>query len=76
MPNFKRIGGGPWKNVQKSDDLTWNDPFVIPAGQLLLNWMIESLLDNTLFLSINCSSLLLYNFSSILENWDNRDIGL
>ena len=26
MPNFKRIGGGPWKNCQKSDDLTWNDP--------------------------------------------------
>ena len=23
MPNFKRIGGGPWKS---SDDLTWNDP--------------------------------------------------
>ena len=28
MPNFKRIGGGPWKNGQKSDDLTWNDPYV------------------------------------------------
>ena len=28
MPNFKRIGGGPWKNGQKSDDLTWNDPEV------------------------------------------------
>ena len=28
MPNFKRIGGGPWKNGQKSDDLTWNDPHV------------------------------------------------
>ena len=26
MPKFKRIGGGPWKNVQKSVDLTWNDP--------------------------------------------------
>ena len=26
MPIFKRIGGGPWKNGQKSDDLTWNDP--------------------------------------------------
>ena len=23
MPNFKRIGGGPWKSP---DDLTWNDP--------------------------------------------------
>ena len=23
MPNFKRIGGGPWK---PSVDLTWNDP--------------------------------------------------
>ena len=22
MPNFKRIGGGPWKSP---DDLTWND---------------------------------------------------
>ena len=29
MPNFKRIGGGPWKNVQKSDDLTWNDPIAM-----------------------------------------------
>ena len=28
MPNFKRIGGGPWKNGQKSVDLTWNDPIV------------------------------------------------
>ena len=28
MPNFKRIGGGPWKNGQKSVDLTWNDPEV------------------------------------------------
>ena len=28
MPNFKRIGGGPWKNGQKSVDLTWNDPLV------------------------------------------------
>ena len=28
MPNFKRIGGGPWKNGQKSVDLTWNDPVV------------------------------------------------
>ena len=28
MPNFKRIGGGPWKYGQKSDDLTWNDPNV------------------------------------------------
>ena len=26
MPNFKRIGGGPWKNSQKSVDLIWNDP--------------------------------------------------
>ena len=26
MPNFKRIGGGPWKSP---DDLTWNDPLVI-----------------------------------------------
>ena len=26
MPTFKRIGGGPWKYGQKSDDLTWNDP--------------------------------------------------
>ena len=26
MPNFKRIGGGPWK---PSVDLTWNDPYVI-----------------------------------------------
>ena len=26
MQNFKTIGGGPWKNGQKSDDLTWNDP--------------------------------------------------
>ena len=25
MPNFKRIGGGPWKSP---DDLTWNDPHV------------------------------------------------
>ena len=29
MPNFKRIGGGPWKNGQKSDDLTWNDHFAV-----------------------------------------------
>ena len=28
VPNFKRIGGGPWKYGQKSDDLTWNDPSV------------------------------------------------
>ena len=35
MPNFKRIGGGPWKNGQKSVDLIWNDPDVVfPAGQL------------------------------------------
>ena len=27
MPNFKRIGGGAWKNGQKSVDLTWNDPY-------------------------------------------------
>ena len=26
MPNFKRIGGGSWKNGQKSVDLIWNDP--------------------------------------------------
>ena len=26
MPNVKRIGGGPGKYGQKSDDLTWNDP--------------------------------------------------
>ena len=42
MPNFKRIGGGPWKNGQKSVDLTWNDPFVLthvvitPAPDLVL----------------------------------------
>ena len=30
MPNFKRIGGGPWKNGKKSVDLTWNDP---PVGE-------------------------------------------
>ena len=29
MPNFKRIGGGPWKNGKKSDDLTWNDPYAV-----------------------------------------------
>ena len=28
MPNFKIIGGGPWKNGQKSVDLTWNDPYM------------------------------------------------
>ena len=33
MPNFKRIGGGPWKNGQKSDDLTWNDPIVKAASK-------------------------------------------
>ena len=27
MPNFKTIGGGPWKNCQKSVDVTWNDPY-------------------------------------------------
>ena len=37
MPNFKRIGGGPWKNGQKSDDLTWNDPSVTNMLQQL-NW--------------------------------------
>ena len=28
MPNFKSIGGGPWKNGKKSVDLTWNDPYL------------------------------------------------
>ena len=34
MPNFKKIGGGPWKNGQKSDDLTGNDP-----EMRMLQWM-------------------------------------
>ena len=37
MPNFKRIGGGPWKNGQKSDDLTWNDPFACVLYFLRIN---------------------------------------
>ena len=28
MPNFKRIGGGPWKSP---DDLTWNDPHLVSS---------------------------------------------
>ena len=32
MPTFKRIGGGPWKYGQKSDDLTWNDPPAFPRA--------------------------------------------
>ena len=35
-------------------------------------WLVDSIL----FLSINLSSLLLYSFSRILENWHSRDIGL
>ena len=33
MPNLKRIGGGPWKNGQKSVDLTWNDPSLSPSRE-------------------------------------------
>ena len=29
VPNFKTIRGGPWKNIQKFVELTWNDPIVI-----------------------------------------------
>ena len=28
VPNFKTIRGGPWKNIQKFVELTWNDPVV------------------------------------------------
>ena len=52
MPNFKRIGGGPWKSP---DDLTWNDPivyidwvvsivdidWVISIVDIDLNWVIS-----------------------------------
>ena len=54
MPNVKRIGGGPWKNGQKSDDLTWNDPGVLPS--ITNPWVI--FLDNpTHPQSVLCSVL-------------------
>ena len=29
VPNFKTIRGGPWKNIKKIVELTWNDPVVL-----------------------------------------------
>ena len=40
MPNFKRIGGGPWKSP---DDLTWNDPSangLISNNKAELPWIV------------------------------------
>ena len=39
MPNFKRIRGGPWKNGQKSVDLTWNDPFFVQGSKQKFGFM-------------------------------------
>ena len=47
MPNFKRIGGGPWKYGQKSDDLTWNDPMVFNS-MLIHGVSPESMLVGTM----------------------------
>ena len=41
MPNFKRIGGGPWKNGQKSVDLTWNDPAAKSANDVFWDYSIS-----------------------------------
>ena len=40
VPNFKTIRGGPWKNIQKFVELTWNDPKLDQFGQVLKSAML------------------------------------
>ena len=45
MPNFKRIGGGPWKSPDQADDLTWNEPDAL-VGKLYLSTGLIIIINN------------------------------
>ena len=71
MPNFKRIGGGPWKNGQKSDDLTWNDP---GASQLILGRSYEGSLSGS-FNNFIIIPVVSFQFCvSLYLNYDNNNL--